>query len=121
MTIIVEGISLSYGGKGGTSHNDFNDIITNPSYGGSTKIKNIDIRSVEIYAGDVIDSIQFIYNVVTDDGIIYSHTGNTYGRVGGGKKWSLLGLSPLPDQRLRRYQWLNECGGCDCEDDLILS
>ncbi|CAB4439751.1 unnamed protein product [Rhizophagus irregularis] len=70
-------------------HNDFNDIITNPLFGGSIKIKTIDIRSVQIVAGDIIGSIQFTYNVVTDDGISHSYTGNMYG-IGGGTNQNLM-------------------------------
>jgi hypothetical protein len=88
MTIIVENISPRYGGNGGYDHNDFNDIITNPLFGGSIKIKTIDIRSVQIVAGDIIGSIQFTYNVVTDDGISHSYTGNMYG-IGGGTNHNL--------------------------------
>ena len=67
MTIIVKSISQKYGGRGGTYYNDLSDIIT--EFGGSSmNITSIDIRRVEIYPGRVIDSIQFTYHVVMDNG-----------------------------------------------------
>ena len=74
------------GGSGGTVLNDFNDIadITKyPEFGGGDNITSIDIRSVEIRHGSLVDGLKFIYSVVTKDGVSHSYIGNKYGGNGG--------------------------------------
>ena len=74
------------GGSGGTVLNDFNDIadITkHPEFGGGDNITSIDIRSVEIRHGSLVDGLKFIYSVVTKDGVSHSYIGNKYGGNGG--------------------------------------
>ncbi|RIA85227.1 Jacalin-like lectin domain-containing protein [Glomus cerebriforme] len=81
MTIIVNSISPKYGGYGGNNYNDYNDIIT--AYGGSTNIKSISIKRIEIQVGSVVNSLQFTYNIVTMDGASHDYQGNKCGGDGG--------------------------------------
>jgi len=78
-------VSPRYGGSGGSDYNDLNDIITDTLFGDSINVTSIDIRNVEVYAGEVIDSVQFTYRVVTDDGISHVYRGNKYGGTEGTK------------------------------------
>ncbi|RIA81757.1 hypothetical protein C1645_836459 [Glomus cerebriforme] len=88
MTITIK--STTYGGDGGNSHNDFNDIIT--SFGGSSNIKSININEITINSGGVVDGLQFNYNVVTMDGVSNNYQGNKYGGNGGSAKYFPLAV-----------------------------
>nr|CAG8594523.1 1546_t:CDS:2 [Entrophospora candida] len=80
MTIIVKSISDAKGGTGGTLYDDFKDIITNPAYGGFANIKKIDVKGItDIKSEDALESIRFVYNVVTKDGKTYEHQGTKRG------------------------------------------
>src|SRR5947199_3693435 len=83
--IIVKNISEEYGGNGGKISNDFKDIIASPIFGGSLNITKINISSVTIFDGDVVDSLQITYNVETEDGKTIPYlSNNKYGKGGGG-------------------------------------
>nr|CAG8661633.1 11560_t:CDS:1 [Entrophospora candida] len=89
MTIIVKSISEEYGDTGPNRHNDFKGIIDDTEFGGSGNIKQIDIKGIaEIKIGEYIDSIQFSYSVMTNDGISHVHQG---------VKWG-LGLGGVPKE-----------------------
>src|ERR1044072_8857537 len=85
MTIIVKNITTSFGGVGGAGFNDFRDIIDvirNPQYGGSAKITKINVKSVAINSGAIVDSLQFIYNIETETGAMNPFVGSKCGGDG---------------------------------------
>jgi hypothetical protein len=84
MVISVKNISQKQGGSGKFNHNDYEDIIN--KYGGVTNIKSIKPMQATIKVGEVIDSLQFVYNVVTEDGMSHYHKGNNCGGSGGKEK-----------------------------------
>nr|CAG8637614.1 12540_t:CDS:1 [Entrophospora candida] len=85
MTITVKSISDEYGAIGPVRRNDFKDIIDNTEFGGGANIKQIYInRIAEIKIGNLIDSIQFSYSVVTNDGISHIYQGAKWGEGLGG-------------------------------------
>ncbi|RIA81756.1 hypothetical protein C1645_836458 [Glomus cerebriforme] len=73
--------SAESGGESNYNNNDFNSIIS--SFGGSANIKSININEIKINNGDVVDGLQFNYNVVTMDGVSNDFKGNKYGGDGG--------------------------------------
>ncbi|CAH1761415.1 3711_t:CDS:2 [Entrophospora sp. SA101] len=82
MTIIVKSISEMKGRVSGGKHfDDFKDIIANQTYGGANNIKKIDIKAITDISISIffIDSIRFVYNVVTKNGTSYEHQGNKLG------------------------------------------
>nr|CAG8527436.1 10010_t:CDS:2 [Entrophospora candida] len=84
MTIIVKSISEMKGRVSGGKHfDDFKDIVANQTYGGAVNIKKIDIKAItdiSISTGTFfINSIRFVYNVVTKNGTSYEHQGNKLG------------------------------------------
>ena len=81
MVISIENISQKQGGNGGIGYNDYEDIIN--KFGGVTNIRSVKPKQAIIRSGDAIDSFQFVYNVVTEDGISHDHTGNKCGGSGG--------------------------------------
>src|SRR5438045_390387 len=88
MTIVS--VSKKFGGEGGDYYNDFDTIIS--LFGDSNKkeIDKIDIRKIETQCGDVVDSLQFTYNVETRDGLSHDHIGHKYGGDGGIKQVYML-------------------------------
>ncbi|KAF0553688.1 hypothetical protein F8M41_020076 [Gigaspora margarita] len=69
MTITVKTISNTYGGGGGFNANDFEIIIYQIVDGES--IKNINVKRIKVQtdsANGYLNSLQFIYNVETNNG-----------------------------------------------------
>ncbi|RIA85233.1 hypothetical protein C1645_831088 [Glomus cerebriforme] len=98
MSIIIKNISPKYGGNRGIDYNDFNDIIT--AYGGNNNIKSINVKKIEIRANDIVDSLQFTYNIVTLYGASHDYQGNKYGGNGGTKQ----DLNLTVDEQLTRIR-----------------
>ncbi|RIA85232.1 hypothetical protein C1645_831087, partial [Glomus cerebriforme] len=96
MTMTIKNISPKYGGNRGIDYNDFNDIIT--AYGGSTNIKNINVKRIEIRYGSAVDSLQFTYSIVTFDGTSHDYQGNKYG----GNRGTKRDLNLTIDEQLTR-------------------
>ncbi|CAH1763195.1 2283_t:CDS:1, partial [Entrophospora sp. SA101] len=85
MTILVKSISEVQGGGGGTLFDDFKDILSNLTFGGAANIKKISVKGVtDIKSNDFLETIRFVYNVVTKDGTSYEHQGNKRGLGIGG-------------------------------------
>jgi hypothetical protein len=84
MTIIVKSVSKKYGKDESADYDDFNDIIMSPKFNGSNGMKDINIKSIEIYdSGKIaINSLQFTYQVTTNDGASHTHVGMKYGSDG---------------------------------------
>ncbi|CAH1757229.1 16938_t:CDS:1 [Entrophospora sp. SA101] len=81
MTITIKSISDANGGNGGTHYDDFKDIIANPTYGGFANIKKIDVKGItDIKSGDFLESIRFVYNIVTKNGMSYEYQGTKRGQ-----------------------------------------
>jgi len=85
MVISVKNITQKQGGNGGTNHDDYKDILD--KFGGVTNITSIKPKQAIIRSGDSttlpIESLQFVYNVVTEDGTPHDYTGNNCGGSGG--------------------------------------
>nr|CAG8646431.1 7211_t:CDS:1 [Entrophospora candida] len=86
MTITIKSISDAKGGNGGTHYDDFKDIIANPTYGGFANIIKIDVKGITDIksGGGYIESIRFVYNVVTKNGMSYEYQGTMRGLGIGG-------------------------------------
>jgi len=85
MVISVKNITQKQGGNGGTNHDDYKDILD--KFGGVTNIASIKPKQAIVRSGDPktlpIESLQFVYNVVTEDGTPHDYTGNNCGGSGG--------------------------------------
>src|SRR6266498_2900961 len=80
MSIIIKP-SQKFGGDGGTTLNDLGFIAKS-----AIKIKTIDVNKIDAKCGDVVDFLQFTYNVVPIDGLPYNYPGSSYGGAGGAIK-----------------------------------
>ncbi|CAJ0747870.1 17071_t:CDS:2 [Entrophospora sp. SA101] len=60
-------------------------ILSNLTFGGAANIKKISVKGVtDIKSNDFLETIRFVYNVVTKDGTSYEHQGNKRGLGIGG-------------------------------------